>query len=267
MKQVLVFLFLISGISANAQITLEHTFTPISGYASTVLFSSNGTKIIANDTGSYQLKLYNTDYSLWKTITVPGYSGFKYQRALVVSDNLFNSDNSVEFIAFYYSTTTSFLYKAVLVNESGVAVFDLGNNSSFSVEYINGVYKLFAQSSFSTPSLHYATQVYSLPGTMPCGHCGSVGVPKTTRTGAYVSPPIPNPTSGPVTLSYTLPDDIAAAVLTIYNVEGRAVCNYTVSGFEKQLTIDNSKLPSGIYYYVLTAENMQAVSGKMVIAK
>jgi hypothetical protein len=87
------------------------------------------------------------------------------------------------------------------------------------------------------------------------------------HTGAYISAPAPNPGNGMVTILYNLPDGIAAAALTVYNVEGKAVNNYPLNAYDKQLTMDNSKLAPGTYYCTLSAENMQAVSTKMIVVK
>jgi len=62
---------------SKAQITLEHTYSNENPNASgqVILFSANGEKIMMSDTGSNQVTLYNTDYTLWKTINVPIYTG------------------------------------------------------------------------------------------------------------------------------------------------------------------------------------------------
>src|SRR5580658_4104940 len=116
---------------SGAQITLEHTFYPANyAGAQVVLFSSNGEKIMINDTGVNQIKLYNTDYSLWKTINLSNYAGYKLEYVSAISDNLFNSDNLVELVAIYENPSAGSYptyYRAEVINESGTVLQDLGN--------------------------------------------------------------------------------------------------------------------------------------------
>ena len=120
----------------SAQITLEHTFLN-KELSSVILFSANGTKIMVNDTGVAQVKLYNTDYSLWKTINLPAYSGYKFNAVSYVSDNLFNSDALVELLAQYYSATSVPHNKWQVINELGTLVADLDTSNYYT--YIHDV--------------------------------------------------------------------------------------------------------------------------------
>jgi Secretion system C-terminal sorting domain len=259
---------------AKSQITLDYTYSYVSTTSGQViLFSSNGEKIMMNDTGVSQVSLYNTDYSLWKTINLPTYTGFKFSGAYAVSDNLFNSDDLVELIAIYYSTSVSSTYKAQVINESGTVLQDLGNAYSVEVHIINGNYKLFAyQLNIAAGSAESFTfNIYSLPGTQPCGQCGSLGLARVQdivdNGSSNLSAPIPNPNAGQSKINYTLPEGINQGVITIFNSTGQSVKTYNVGSNFQFITLDNSNLPSGVYYYNLTGAGIQPTGNKMVIVK
>jgi hypothetical protein len=78
--------------SINAQISLEHTYSGNSTNSSIgfINLSASGDKYVINDFSLNQIKLYNTNHSLWKTITIPSLPntiGYYYQN---ISENLFN---------------------------------------------------------------------------------------------------------------------------------------------------------------------------------
>src|SRR6202012_2659524 len=84
---------------AGAQISLDFSYPYKNGFGTVILFSNNGEKIMVNDTGVNQVKLYDANYTLWKTINLSNYPGYKFSTAYAVSDNLFNNDNLVELVA------------------------------------------------------------------------------------------------------------------------------------------------------------------------
>ena len=171
-KTLLVLAMASVSICAKAQITLDHSFNSKMPGASgqVIFFSSNGQKILMSDTGVNQIKLYNTDYSLWKTINLSNYPGYRFLTASSVSDNLFNSDNSVELIALYNNSLLPYPYnyKVEIIGESGV-LEDLGNGLNTYIHTINNRYKLIN----NMPNVEtYNYKIYSLPGTLRCGDCG-----------------------------------------------------------------------------------------------
>jgi type IX secretion system substrate protein len=252
---------------AQAQLTLDQTYTNTSNIQ-IVLFSSNGTKIMVVDTGSTQVNFYNTDYTLWKTVNVPAYPGYKFTgNVYAISDNLFNSDNLVEMIASYSVPTGSYpytLYESQSFNESGTVLQDFGSAASFGVHDINGNYKLFANAYYN-----YTTKIYSFPGTMPCGQCGALGVemPKTNgNTNGDISQAIPNPSNNQVTINYNLPPG-AEANLILVNTTGQTVKSIPVNSSANSVTIDNTNLPAGVYYYNLSGSGIPSTGNKMIIVK
>lgn len=259
-------LFVAAAMTASfigrAQITLEHTFTPIAS-VSPVLFTSNGTKYVVKDTGVNAIKLYNTDYTLWKTIPLSIPSGYKYFSVSSVSDKLFNDDNSVELVLIYYNTTATSEFQARVINETGSVIYDLGNGYYSSVIYIDGVHKLLVNDIYANK-----VNILRLPGSLPCGHCGAggVGVPKVGNTGggSVAAASVPNPGSDEVSISYSLPLGVNSGVLVLSGVDGKVIYSYPVSNRDSELKVNISTLPSGMYLYTLHAEGMMPATGKIV---
>jgi hypothetical protein len=248
------------------QITLEHTYSTVMPGASGqfVLFSSNGTKIMMSDTGTNQVKLYNTDHSLWKTINVPAYSGFRFTNSYLVSDNLFNSDNNIEMIVTYYGAAAT--YKSVVIAEDGTVLADLGGALFFSTHSVDGHYKLSAS---TLAAGAYTYDIYSLPGTLPCGLCGNVGVTTPVHNNGgtgTLSDATPNPTTGGALISFTLPYGVSDANISITNAAGQIVQEIPVNGQSGQVHISTDNLSSGIYYYNYSDATINSEVKKLVVS-
>ena len=232
MKKLLLFAVLLANY-CKAQISLDQSF-PTSKIQAIVLTSS-GDKIAVRDIDAYQIRLYNPDYSLWKTINVPTYSDYRFLNHFYISDNLFNSDNNIEVVATYYkydaSTAPYYFYKSLIVDESGTVVYDLGVAASVSVHYINGVYKLFASETISGNN-----RIFSLPGTIPCGKCGSLGLAKPSGSSETLLT-IPNPNNGIFKID-------GNGEMLITDVTGKKI--YSNADYNSSV-IDITQYPAGIY--------------------
>ncbi len=247
--------------SAHAQITLEHTFPGVSNFT-TVLFSSNGTKYAAKDTGTNNLKLYNTDYTLWKTIPLPIPTGNIIFNIALISDKLFNTDNQVELFASWRTTTAPITYYGAIISETGSIIHDLGSSTIWaSVSYIDGVHKLVVGNQNSS-----SFKVYSVPGELPCGHCGagSVGVPKIASTAGAAPMAMPNPASGIVTIIHGLPGSVENGIITVTAADGRSVGVFPILQGHNEVVINTEELSQGLYFFMVTAPGVQSTSGSFV---
>ena len=250
------------------QITLEHTYNA-GGTLWPVLLSSNGEKYMTYD--SANIYLYNTDHSLWKTIVPNSYTGYRIQNVNIVSDNLFNSDNLVELVVTYFVTSYTIrpYYKSEVINENSVVIQSL-DSSSYNTLHFNSTtntYKLFAEKSHSGPA-YDITDVYALPGTIPCGQCSSLGTERTTGgTGSRISisDPTPNPSSGAARISYQLPVGANPATIVFYNMAGQLVRELPVVPNNIFIDINNSLFRAGNYSYFIRADNMVSDTKTMTV--
>jgi hypothetical protein len=261
MKQIAIIIILVCArILCNAQVALEHTFSGLYTYSSLVTFSSYGTKYMTVDTGTALIKLYNTDYSLWKTITPPSYPGYVYLASYFVSDHLFNSDDNIEMVVTYGNATS---YKAVIIDELGSQLFDLGDAYTVNVWSVDGSMKLVTHSPISTPSFSYTDRIYSLPGDLPCSACNSLKTGEL-KQGASVSQPVPNPSSGKMQITYSLPFGTSSAKLTIFNNAGQIIKSYSLNPAATSITVDNTNLPDGFYHYSLSGDGFAPINNSFV---
>ena len=155
---------------SNAQITLEHTFNTYVNFANTISWNGDANYYIDNNSAGNQIKLYNIDYSLFKTVSITPPSGYSITSVSYLTKNLFNSNDKLEFFVQFTGQTTDYsVYQSLrLYDEDGVVIKDFGFNYIFasSIHKINNQYRLsVVRYIYSTP-VSYITEIYSLPGSM-----------------------------------------------------------------------------------------------------
>lgn len=245
---------------ASSQITLEYTSPVPQSFIYPVALSANGTKWVIQDTGSNTLKLCNADYSVWRTIPIAVPVGMRVVGVSHVSDHLFNTDDQVEAVVTFQYTITPFTANTIIMSEAGATILDLGPFNSTNVVYMNGAHKLVTFNGATRIS-----KIYNLPGELPCGHCGVMGIPKSPSTsGQAIAPTVyPNPAGNNITIVHGLPAT-ASGMLTINGADGRSFGTWPVSGKEPQLTIDVKNFPAGFYNITVLSEGAQPVFSSFV---
>ena len=79
--------------------------------------------------------------------------------------------------------------------------------------------------------------------------------------------PIPNPSKDQVKITFTLPDGVTRAKLSIYTTNGQLVKTYDVDNRFGFIMLDNSALPSGLYFYNIEVNGFVSSSQKIVVVK
>ncbi|MBD3371700.1 MAG: T9SS type A sorting domain-containing protein [Candidatus Coatesbacteria bacterium] len=99
------------------------------------------------------------------------------------------------------------------------------------------------------------------------GPSGSVVLPETTQR-LILDIPYPSPASEALTLSYTLPEGCASALLTIYDISGRRIFTQTLEPTPGRhpLVLDVAGYPQGIYIARIAGDNASA-SRRFVISR
>lgn len=248
--------------NSMAQVTLEHTN---SMRLRPIRFSTHGIKLRLDSNNT--IKLYNTDYTLWKRITIPPLAGYPLiNPSGLVSDNLFDLDNDLEIFVSYQNSTSSINVRRMVLNEDGSILKDF--DSSFSagstedIYNIDGVHKLFLGGSSTMAN---QTRIYSLVGSLPCGSCGGLGVPKyNNEISGEISSPIPNPNNGSAIINFSLPNGYNSGVITLFDLSGAIIKTYNVDRNSSELQITTSELASGLYYFNLTSNGIEIATKKMV---
>lgn len=132
-----------------------------SGYINRVKLENSGEKYYYTDFLSKQIKIYNSNHSIWKTIVLPTKSTTSLSKSIHLSENKINSDNLLEII---YTTSTNTegttSFESHIINENNVSLLSIPNASALILSAIEGLQnKLIAY--FPNGST-YNSKVYSL---------------------------------------------------------------------------------------------------------
>ncbi len=231
------------------QITLQHSFTNEYTYA---YLTDTETFYIARTTDN-KIKIYNSDFSVYKTVTVPMPAG--YDRLLfwgdassfVASRNIFNTDSKFEFLVGIYSNTER--TKLLLVNEDGTLIKDFHPNPSslsyaenFEIFYDSAanINKLIVSSETvnnSTGITIPQTDIYTLPTSV----LSSKEIQAGSKLFAFPIPAnkilnIMNPGNG-------------VNKIEVFDVTGKLVVNKSFATSEGKISVDVENLPKGVYIY------------------
>jgi hypothetical protein len=285
MKQLFTILALLLAMQSQAQIALENTY---SNYIFPIYLESAGSKYAVLDQNIWELKIYNLDHSIYKTITVTNPNTTLYDSALYpnregfnfgyVKEGLFDTDAEIEFLLYYVvydAAYNNFLEATVIINEDGSVLFqrsnvepriayDVGNLESI-VTASDGTTKMILLESPSSGG--NLSHVYSLPGTLQCAPCGGInGVGKVAQgESTTVLQNYPNPATEYTIINYDLPDNISNGKLIIYNTVGIQLKEYQIDSNFDHLRVSTKDLPAGTYYYSVHTTSGQTQSKKMVV--
>jgi hypothetical protein len=265
-----------------SQITLEHSYPPSSfifyfggNSLKVVNFANSGYKYRLIDTLStnplvYQIKYFNLNHSLWKTITIPAPNYYMcnppyafLSDILYDSETLFNSNSNVEVLCmFNFCSTTSSVYLIKIIDEtstdlwSGVIsklpdypqLFSTGSNG----------WKLIVAEYDTLTYTYTGNNVYSLPGTYP------TQVVQHNNGDVNLALPYPNPTDKQITIPYNIPKGTQAQII-VYDMSGKEVEKFNIDSIFNNLILDVSKYPKGVYFYKIVIDNKVLETKKIVV--
>lgn len=239
MKTRLLFLtFCFCTFSLYSQITLEHSFTNI-GDDTRPFFTHNATMFYNSNKQTRAINIYNSDYSLYKTIYVPQLSGYDFYGAFSFSTKLYNLDDLIEFCVWYRKPDAH--VKLILYSENMNQIMDFGDVTS---------YELFTTTDNKAKLMVYSyttdiTDIYSLPGTIPN--------PNSVDENYIIQDqksnlPFPNPASSFVILPYSLKQN-ESSTMRIFNSAGQLIEKFQIIGSSNGLNLSIEKYTAGIYIY------------------
>ena len=276
-------LVLISDTNVKAQMVLASAFPGDQTATLAIVNLSISGKKIAVATGhtttggADTIFYYNTDYSFWKKIVLPGipdaypYSFFNttINSISYSSETLFNTDTFLEAAVFYYFTGSPSFGKIYIVNENGIFVDSVVD---VSVGYPFSVHEMSPMSFYATATTRGGPKIYSLPGTIPCSACGggegTLGLVKNeAKPAGTISAPIPNPSKSQVKITFNLPDGAKSGVLKIYSTLGQELHSYAVDNRFGFVMVDDSQFEPGMYFYNITVNGVVTVTQKMLVIK
>lgn len=247
---------LILSSSASAQITLENTYNVAgsASYLTTVELLNSGYKYVLTESSAFQVKLYNTNHSLWKTINVPTIAGYTLIGVYNISEGLFNTNSQVECVAYYanYSSSPVQLYTKV-IDETGAVIKDIPNRAFAGVVATSSnTFKLIVNDN------NMIRDIYSLPGIL-----SNLGLPNDGELG-QVGLSFPNPSNQFITLSYDLSVSNTAGIMNIYNLNGQLIESFNVDNSFNNILLDISNYSNGTYRYSLTVNGIESTSNSFI---
>jgi hypothetical protein len=260
----LILLLTMAAIYANlsAQVTYLHSFN---ASATSVHLNIAGYKYYLMDEINNECRFYNTDFSLWKTISLNIPQGSYLYDIRHVSDNLFDNDSEVELVYITYEYDTTYYYYTYylkLINENGSVMLDVPGGYFSDVTPVNESEDQFFvyKGDFSTWPYSRETQVYGIPG--------QISVTENNADKMFLSPPFPNPSRDKINIPYSLPQrEQGMGILEILDENGRQVKHQELPGHEGIVPLDLNGFAPGVYQYRIKSGNRTVGSQKFVVVK
>lgn len=264
MKQILSTLILMFSIAAvYSQITLQKTYN----YSTTVVkLETLGYKYYLMDVPNSQVRIYNMDHSLFKTINCSVPTGYYLAEIKYVSENLFNSDSQIELAYTYYkyvATPTSYyyMYGAKVINETGTVLQPIDGAQYLYVNKTGDTeYKLFAYCfDYSVSPEKVWTNIYNISG-IPVISASISDKQQDVLLNAW-----PNPATEVIRLEYELPASVKSASLNVYDTSGRKVKNFAIDSHSDHIAMNVNDMAAGTYLYNIEYDNQRTISKKIVV--
>ncbi|MCF8381659.1 MAG: T9SS type A sorting domain-containing protein [Bacteroidales bacterium] len=261
-------LFVIAGLlffsyTSFGQLSIEHSFN----YSANVTkLNSTTYKYFLMDVPAHQCRIYNLDYSLYKTINLPVPGGEWLYDIRFVSEDLFNEDSKIEVLYTYYkwvaaSGTASgyYIYHTKVINEDGTLLLDVpGALYSYVKEVSPDEYSLFLYAyDFSVDPYTIWTSICKLPGVLNT-------IEESKKSGFSIDG-FPNPASSYVNVEYVLPPHMETAYLHLVDASGKEKAVYLVDGFTNFLRLETENFSPGVYFYFIENDGERSEANKLVI--
>jgi len=203
---------------------------------------------ISGSKASTKIKIYNSDYSVYKESTlasVPSTKGidtegeisklFLNPYGVFATKHLFNSDDKIEFLILSWCMCSP-EFSMQLYDEDGTLLQDFGNkNYAKIIQTTDSKLKLI----IGTNSADSVTSIYTLPGTL-----SSVSLKSATVSDS----PYPNPASTTVTLPYKIASG-TTTTMSIYNINGQLIEQKTIDSVFDKILLNVSGYEPGTYIY------------------
>ncbi len=281
MKKIAFLFALFASFGYEAQIALEHHY-PVSPNFGIIKLHLAGYKYLMVDLPGSQMKLYNTNHSLYKTITIPNITSSNKQ-VYALTDQLFNTNSLIEFGLSCVTQTqppnVSITYTFFVFDENGALLFQ--RDSATIVQTMTGanpminydpIYSIGTGAKLKlgigSPALYH--EIYALPGSIPCTECtegslGIVGIQPLTESSTETAHFFPNPANDQLKLKYTLPVGAQKAEIKIYDLQGKLIDELTITNDFDFIYLP-SDYNSGLYLYTLLVDGKVIKTEKIILS-
>lgn len=278
MKKIILFLLaIIWYFHSFPQLTLEHTYDDAGYYFSSSKPSSfyivnlevDGEKYVNVDRTTKQVKFYNLNHTVWKTISFTGgtdlNAAVNVMSILYISQHLFDTDDEIEFL--YVDVNMNDAVTQV-INEDGSILFTANNEAPLVLGNVPQaqlpIYNTVLGAKMILSVNDGRVRVYSLGGTLTAG---IIGNPDNQFENFKTSLPYPNPSRSSTRIDFTLPKGIDTGQLVFYNMQGKEIKRFNVDKTFDSLLISTEDLQSGTYYFNLQTSLGNSETKKLVNIK
>lgn len=218
------------------------------------------------DVTAEQCRVYNPDYSLWKTVQLNIPNNRYLTDIQFLSQNLFDTDDGLEFLYVYYQyvqTTTSYyyIYTTCVIDDNGSVLLEVPGGSWSELTNIDGDGSRMMVYVYDYSAFPYSvkTQVYKLPGTF-------TGLPSNELSAASGNLSVyPNPTQGRVRFESSQEMAEDQAWMVILDADAHVVLRQPVQKSSGDIDLKSIGLPAGIYYFRVETSKLQTKFQKVVL--
>lgn len=256
MKNLVLSLFLFLFLkNSQAQLVLEKTYAADSLMAETFLMSyvnvgPAGYKFVNHRWNGFDL--YNSDHSLYKSITYPEASyGYGVTATPYISQTLVNDDDKIEYIVTFTGKYAADY--TIVADEDGKVLLKVEGTKFFSVQGPENDKKIIF--SMRDGNNYFRFNEYRIYSTKKPN--SSQETMRFSGNKAY-----PNPATMQIKIPYEL--DSASGELQIFSFDGKLLKNYSITKAFDHFLMDTSGMAAGTYIYKIWSGN-SVKSGKFII--
>ncbi len=258
MKQKMYFVLtlLLSFFGSQAQLAPERVYN----YSLTsTRINQTDYRYFLMDVPASQCRIYNTDHTLWKTIPISLPSGYYLSDIKFVTQDLFNSDASVELWYSAYewvatgTSTGYYRYISKVISETGTVLANVtGGAYAYVIRIGSNTYKLavYAYDNSVTPGT-VATHIFSLPD--PSSAAEFVAL--------HLRDPYPNPAGNYIDLPL---DPAESGLLQVFSVSGRKVAENWVQS-TPVYRLNTRNWSPGIYTYRMVVKGVSSEAKQFAV--
>ena len=227
----------------------------------------------------WEITIWNLDLTPYTTIVPPALAPPLEARYITyVTESLFDDDPStIEYCQSYRDTSQVLQIGGFRVlREDGTILFDqLGGSlpDVLSSQDVFGSPAIFSttEGTFMAVSLQFGgTEVYELPGHVPCLDCSDIVMMTSgnglAKVGATSLSAFPNPAGNAATVNYTLPQGVHEATLVLSTLNGSVVSRMALTNSGSK-TITTADLSAGTYLYHLETNQGMIGAKRLVVVK
>ncbi|MBN2524038.1 MAG: T9SS type A sorting domain-containing protein [Bacteroidales bacterium] len=268
--RLLILILLLTGVKSYLFAQIEMEFEHSKGIYGPVKLSHSGWKYVdQSDIDKNEIRLYNLDNTLFKTLTLPPkIEGHTPVISFYISETLFDTDSSnIEFLLVYYLNDTDPVVR--IAGEDGTILLEEENASTYEIfttgRYYYSIYETDEgaklQLRYISNGAYYKTRVFSLPGKYP----DEIEYPKVAlKESDFVL--FPNPSDGLNSIKLDPGRSYTGGSIQIFNEHGVLLRHVEIEPGRYEYTIDNSDLSPGTYLYqVFSPGSISALSAKKVL--